>query len=99
VADDTVVGAALERDRARDRSPRRAAVAPGGGVPAAGHRVVGLPPLEPTPQGLRAADSAMRERMPLDAIAAAPWPKLVTSGAWDSAPAAYREVAAAPLTA
>jgi len=47
----------------------------------------------------------MRERpcwdvdVPLDPVAAAPWPKLVINGVWDSAPDAYREAAAAPLQA
>lgn len=66
---------------------------------------VGLPPLEPTPARLRAAATAMRERpcweadVPLDALAAGPYPKLVIRGTWETAPAAYREAAGEALMA
>jgi pimeloyl-ACP methyl ester carboxylesterase len=66
---------------------------------------LGLPPLDPTPERLRAAETAVQERpcwdvdVPLEEIAAASWPKLVVSGEWDSAPEQYRRAAAAPLKA
>jgi pimeloyl-ACP methyl ester carboxylesterase len=105
VADDAVVGAALDANRAAIAAFGERPLPPAEEYLRLATEAVGLPPLEPTPQRLRAADTAMRERpcwdvdVPLDAIAAAPWPKLVISGAWDSAPAAYRDVAAAPLMA
>ncbi len=66
---------------------------------------VGMPPLEPTPARLRAAATAMRERpsweadVPLAELAASPFPKLVISGTWENAPAAYREAAGEALMA
>jgi pimeloyl-ACP methyl ester carboxylesterase len=101
-AREPVVAAALER--------MRAAVA---GVPAmapeewlrASTEAVGMAPFEPTPERLRAARTAMRERpcweaeVPLTALARAAFPKLVISGAWEHAPAAYREAAGDALMA
>jgi pimeloyl-ACP methyl ester carboxylesterase len=66
---------------------------------------VGMAPLEPTPARLRAAATAMRERpcweaeVPLAELAGAPFPKLVISGMWEGAPAAYREAAGEALMA
>lgn len=101
VADDPVVGAALERNRAAPPLPDldpaeylRLATEP-----------VGVPPSDPTPERLRAAATAMRERpcwdvdVPLAPIAAAAWPKLVLNGSWETAPPAYRDATAAPLLA
>ena len=65
----------------------------------------GMPPLEPTPQRLRAAATVLRERVcweapiPVAELAAAPWPKLVLSGTWETAPAVYRERGGEPLMA
>ncbi|MHA6623893.1 alpha/beta fold hydrolase [Pseudonocardia sichuanensis] len=105
VADDPVVSAALERNRA--------AIAAFGDrpLPSAEDYLrlstesVGMPPLEPTPERLRAAGTAMRERpcwdveVPMEEVAAAPWPKLVINGSWEDAPAAYREAGGVPLMA
>lgn len=66
---------------------------------------VGLAPLEATPARLRAAATAMRERpcweadVPLAKLADAPFTKLVISGTWEGAPAAYREAAGEALMA
>lgn len=60
---------------------------------------VGLPPLDPTPARLRATRTASRERpcweadFPLEPVAAAPWPKLIVAGTWETAPLAYRTLA------
>jgi pimeloyl-ACP methyl ester carboxylesterase len=49
-----------------------------------------------TPDSLRAARTALRERPSWDAefslepLAAAPWPKLVITGTWETAAASYR---------
>jgi len=105
VADDPVVGAALERNRA--------AIAAFGDQPLPSAEEYlrlstesgGMPPLEPTPERLRAAATTMRERpcwdveVPLDEVTAAPWPKLVVNGSWENAPAAYREAGGLPLMA
>jgi pimeloyl-ACP methyl ester carboxylesterase len=62
---------------------------------------VGMPALEPTPERLRAVRTAMTERpcwdaeIPVSDLAAAPWPKLVIAGTWETAPPAYREIAGA----
>ncbi|GAA5059365.1 alpha/beta hydrolase [Thermocatellispora tengchongensis] len=64
---------------------------------------VGMPVPEATPERLRAARSAMRERpcwdadIPLGPLAAMPCPKLVISGTWDGAPEEYRKLAGEPL--
>lgn len=64
---------------------------------------VGLPPLAPTPERLRAAATTMRERpcwegdLPVAQLAAAPWPKLVISGTWKDAPRLHHRLAGAPL--
>jgi pimeloyl-ACP methyl ester carboxylesterase len=57
----------------------------------------GLPVPEPTPDMLRATRTAMRERpcwdaadVPLPALAAAPYPKLVLNGTWETAHPDYR---------
>jgi pimeloyl-ACP methyl ester carboxylesterase len=66
---------------------------------------VGMAPFPPTPVRLRAAATAMRERpcgeaeVPVARLAAAPFPKLVVSGTWEAAPAAYRETAGDALVA
>lgn len=66
---------------------------------------VGWPPLPPTPQRLRAAETAMREapaweaEIPVEPLRAAPWPKLVIGGTWETAPALYRERGGKPLMA
>jgi pimeloyl-ACP methyl ester carboxylesterase len=66
---------------------------------------VGLPMPDPTPARLRAAYAALHERpcweaeIPLEALAAASWPKLVVSGTWDTAPQPYRVVGGEPLMA
>lgn len=65
---------------------------------------VGMPPAEPTPKRLRAAATSMRERpcwdadIPLESLAAAPWPKLVVVGDWAGAPDEYKRLAGDPLT-
>jgi pimeloyl-ACP methyl ester carboxylesterase len=101
-ARDPVVAAALAR--------MRAAVA---GAPAmapeewlrVSTEAVGMAPFEPTAERLRAAATAMRERpcweadVPLAALARAAFPKLVISGTWEHAPAAYREAAGDALMA
>jgi pimeloyl-ACP methyl ester carboxylesterase len=57
---------------------------------------VGIATPEMTPDYLRAARSAMRERpswdaeIPLDPLASAPWPKLVITGTWETASPQYR---------
>ncbi|MEV4256069.1 alpha/beta hydrolase [Spirillospora sp. NPDC049652] len=66
---------------------------------------VGLPPMEPTETRLRAAASALNERVcweagiPVAALAAASFPKLVVSGTWENAPDIYRERGGGPLLA
>ncbi len=61
---------------------------------------VGLSPLDPTPDRLRAARSASREQpcweadFPLESLSAASWPKLIVTGTWETAPSAYRAVGA-----
>ncbi|WP_125615254.1 alpha/beta fold hydrolase [Actinomadura sp. WAC 06369] len=64
-----------------------------------------MPPLDPTPARLRAAGAALRERVcweapiPVAELAAAPFPKLVLGGTWETAPALYRERGGGPLRA
>lgn len=64
---------------------------------------MGLPPLEPTPRRLRAAATVLRERVcweagvPLPALRAATFPKLVIAGAWDNVPQSFREQGGTPL--
>ncbi|MEV5570566.1 alpha/beta hydrolase [Spirillospora sp. NPDC052269] len=66
---------------------------------------VGLPPMEPTVARLRAAASAVNERVcweagiPVAALSAAPFPKLIVSGTWEIAPDLYRERGSGPLLA
>ncbi|MFC4908888.1 alpha/beta fold hydrolase [Actinomadura gamaensis] len=66
---------------------------------------VGLPPMEPTEERLRAAASAAAERVcweagiPVPALSVAPFPKLVVSGTWETAPDLYRERGGGPLLA
>lgn len=102
-ADHPAVAAALRANReAHAAFPRD--LAPDAYLRAATESV-GWPPLDPTPARLRAAGAAMRERVcweapiPVTAPAAAPFPKLVLSGTWETAPALYRERGGGPLTA
>jgi len=66
---------------------------------------VGIPLPEPTATMLRAAQTAMHERpcweaeIPVEELAAAPWPRLVISGAWDRVPQQFRIFAGEPLMA
>jgi pimeloyl-ACP methyl ester carboxylesterase len=66
---------------------------------------VDLPPIPATPERLRAAASALRERpsweaeIPVAALRAAPWPKLVIHGTWAGAPALYFKRGGEPLIA
>lgn len=66
---------------------------------------VGLPPLKPTPERVRAAATTMRERpcwqgeLPVAELARAAWPKLVISGTWENAPSLYRQLAGEALMA
>lgn len=66
---------------------------------------VGLPPLPATPERLRAAATALREKpcwqapVPVAALRAAKWPKLVIRGTWETAPALYRARGGEPLIA
>jgi pimeloyl-ACP methyl ester carboxylesterase len=101
-AGDAVVAAALVRMRAA--IAQAPAVTPQEWLRGS-TEAVGMPPLDPTPARLRAAATAMRERpcweadVPLDALAAGPYPKLVICGTWETAPAAYREAAGEALIA
>ncbi|WP_245207773.1 alpha/beta hydrolase [Rhodococcus gordoniae] len=64
---------------------------------------VGMLPAEATPKRLRAASTSMRETpcwdagIPLEPIAAAPWPKLVVVGDRAGAPDEYKRLAGDPL--
>ncbi|GAA0940221.1 alpha/beta hydrolase [Actinocorallia libanotica] len=64
---------------------------------------VGMPAVPATPERLRAAATTMRERpcwqgdLPVEPLAAAPWPKLVIIGDWAGAPPLYREKAGGPV--
>jgi pimeloyl-ACP methyl ester carboxylesterase len=66
---------------------------------------IGWPPLTPTPDRLRAAGAAMRElpcweaEIPVEPLRAAPWPKLVIGGTWETAPALYQQRGGEPLMA
>jgi pimeloyl-ACP methyl ester carboxylesterase len=66
---------------------------------------VGLPPLPATPERLRAAATALREKpcweapVPVAALHAATWPKLVIHGTWETAPDLYRARGGEPLIA
>ena len=57
---------------------------------------MGLPLPEVTPDHLRAARTALRERpswdaeIPVDRLASTAWPKLVITGTWDAASPEYR---------
>jgi len=102
-ADDPTVAAALRANRAaRAQLPA--------GLPVeeylrAASESVGLPPLEPTPERLRAARSALHERpcweapIPVEELAAASWPKLIITGTWETAPPLYRERGGEPIMA
>ena len=82
-------------------------------LPAASHRAlpraatdsVGWPPLPPTPARLHADASALRERpcweakIPVGPLRAAPFPKLVIDGTWETAPTLYRQRGGEPLMA
>nr|WP_246083750.1 hypothetical protein [Nonomuraea diastatica] len=65
----------------------------------------GSPPPEASERRLRAAGTALRERVcweagiPLPALRAAAFPKLVISGTWETAPEQYRERGGVPLMA
>ncbi|MFG1853133.1 alpha/beta fold hydrolase [Actinomadura geliboluensis] len=102
-ADDPVVAAALRANR--EAIANVPADVTAGDYLRAAADSAGMPPLEPTPERLRAAGAALRERLcweapiPVAELAAAPWPKLVLSGTWESAPALYRERGGAPLMA
>jgi pimeloyl-ACP methyl ester carboxylesterase len=58
---------------------------------------IGWPPLAPTPGRLRAAESALRERpcweasIPVAALRAASFLKLIISGTWETAPPLCRQ--------
>lgn len=98
-----VVAEALRRNR------RASAGLPPGLTPADYLRLategVGMPVPEATPERLRAAEAAMRERpcwdadIPLEPLAGAPWPTLVVTGTWRDAPREYRRLAGEPLMA
>lgn len=66
---------------------------------------VGLPPLPATPQRLRAARTASREKpcweaaIPVGALRSAAFPKLVIAGTWETAPDLYRRRGGEPLMA
>jgi pimeloyl-ACP methyl ester carboxylesterase len=70
-----------------------------------GTTAIGMTPLEPTPERLRAARGGRHERpcweapIPVEALAAATFPKMVISGTWENAPAAYRRLGGEPLMA
>jgi pimeloyl-ACP methyl ester carboxylesterase len=102
-ADDPVVAAALRANRAgRAELP---ADLPAEVYLRAASESVGLPPLDPTPERLRAASSALRERVcweapiPVAELASAPWPKLMITGTWETAPPLYRERGGEPIMA
>ncbi|MFI0908752.1 alpha/beta fold hydrolase [Streptomyces sioyaensis] len=65
----------------------------------------GMPVPEATPKVLRGVRSAMRERpawdarLPLEPLAAAPWPKYVINGTWETAHPSYREFVGEALMA
>ena len=92
--EDPVVAPALARQQAA------VAIMPADLSPAhflqASYATAGLPVPAATPQRLRAAATAMRELLSVQAIfslrpvAEAAWPKLVISGDWTAAPAQYR---------
>jgi pimeloyl-ACP methyl ester carboxylesterase len=64
---------------------------------------VGLPSMKATPERLRAAATTMHERpcwqgdLPVADLAQATFPKLVITGTWEDAPAAYRKLAGEAL--
>lgn len=101
-AHDPIVAAALERMRAA--VARAPAMTPEEWLRASTESA-GMEPFAPTPARLRAAATAMRERpcwdveVPLAQLARAPFPRLVISGTWERAPAAYREAAGEALMA
>jgi pimeloyl-ACP methyl ester carboxylesterase len=101
-ARDPVVAAAVER--MRSEVAHAPAMAPEEWLRAATD-AAGMAPFEATPERLRAAATAMRERpcwqadVPLAELAGAAFPRLVISGTWERAPAAYREAAGDALMA
>lgn len=101
-ARDPVVAAAL--GRMRSSVARAPAMTPEEWLRAS-TEAVGLAPLAPTPARLRAAATAMRERpcweadVPVGELAGTPVPKLVISGTWEGAPAAYLEAAGEAMIA
>ncbi|MFC9879927.1 alpha/beta fold hydrolase [Streptomyces libani] len=98
-----VVAAALER--ARKATTQLPEDYPPEEFLRASTEALGMPAPEPTPRRLRAAASSMAERpcwdaeIPLEPLAAAPWPKLLISGDWAGAPPLYKEYAGEPLIA
>ncbi|HLI41654.1 MAG TPA: alpha/beta hydrolase [Streptosporangiaceae bacterium] len=102
-ADDPVVAAALRANRENHaRLPRD--LPPEVYLRAAADSA-GWPPLDPTPERLRAAASALRElpcweaQIPAGPLRDAPFPKLVIGGTWETAPALYRQRGGEPLMA
>ncbi|NBE92219.1 alpha/beta hydrolase [Nonomuraea sp. KC401] len=101
-ADDPAVADALRTNRTAyaelpELTPEQWLQASGGST--------GSLPLEASEPRLRAAGTALRERVcweagvPLAALRAAAFPKLVISGTWESAPELYRERGGVPLMA
>ncbi len=102
-ADDPVVAAALRANR--ENHARLPQDLPAEVYLRAATDSVGWPPLPPTPARLRAAASALRERpcweaqIPVGPLRAAPFPKLVIDGTWETAPTLYRQRGGEPLMA
>jgi pimeloyl-ACP methyl ester carboxylesterase len=102
-ADDPAVAAALRANR--ETHARLPQDLPAEVYLRAATESVGWPALEPTPGRLRAAASALRELpcweadIPVGPLRAAPFPKLVIDGTWESAPPLYRRRGGEPLMA
>jgi pimeloyl-ACP methyl ester carboxylesterase len=68
-------------------------------------KAVGTPVPEVTPDRLRAAATALRERpgwdaeVPIESLAACTWPKLVITGTWETASPDYRAWVGEAMTA
>ncbi|SEN36204.1 alpha/beta fold hydrolase [Nonomuraea pusilla] len=101
-ADDPAVAEALRANRAAyadlpDLTPEQWLRAAAGSA--------GMPEPDTGERRLRAAGTALRERVcweagvPLPALRAAGFPKLVVSGTWENAPGPYRERGGVPLMA